>query len=321
MIVLKIIFYGIVIQSYFVFVLYPYIEFIGKNYRIINNEVVFTGLKEIQFRIKLTVLIFSLLIVAAFTENYFVIPIILFTSSYIFYSKLMKINEELNYRIGKKFNLIKFFPYLGGTKDAKSVLEYYQKKQYIKAIVLCDYYIQRRRNRFDSTIISFFEMRAQSLDASGYPLDAIEDYKSVLEIQPNGNNYGLLAMCYYKIGNWEDCMINLEQASLYKSKVFSPMYVTFKELSEVVIEEIKLRGSKSENLKRRYNWDWLEVDENLIGLEENNLKYAERQIKKYLEFDPDNENLKKLLSYCNCKGLWYDSGYTITESEIVNDKK
>jgi hypothetical protein len=320
MIILKLILFGIGIQLYFVYILYPYIEFNSKNFRIINNKVIPLGLKKTQFRIRLAALIITSIIIAAFTENYFSLTIIFIGFSCVFYIKLAKIQQELKYRIGKKFNLIRFFPYVGGSEQIKSVVKYYQNKEYIKAIALSDYFIQRSRNRFDNTMISFFEMRAQSLDALGYHIDAIEDYKYVLKIQPNGNNYGLLAMCYYKIGNWEDCMVNLEKARLYKSIVFSPMYESFRNLSEEVIEKMKLRSTKIENQKRRNKYDWLELfDENLIKLEKNNLKYAERQILNYLEFDPNNENLKKLLTQCNSSVLSFDSGYSICENEIMDE--
>lgn len=323
MILFKTIIYCILIQSYFVYFLYPNIEFKGNNFRIINDKVVNLGLKEKLFKIKLTIIIFILSIATVITNNYIIIPFIFFVCSFVFYFKLSNVIEELKHRIGVKYNLIRFFPYLSGAKHEKIALEYYQDKEYIKAIVIYDYYIQRRRNKIGSTIISFLEMRAQCLDILGYHLDAIDDYKTVLRIQPNGNNYGLLAMCYYQIGNWEECVINLKRSAEYGSKVFSPMYSTFNNLSQDAIEEIKLRSAKLENLKRRYNWDWVEVLEcgELISMEEDNFKYAKKQILKYLEFDPDNKNLKKLLTQCNCNGLWYDSGYSIDESEIMNTEE
>jgi tetratricopeptide (TPR) repeat protein len=282
-----IILWGIVTYFYYEFFLFPFIYFDSENIKVIEKKIKFIGLRKSKFLLGLFSYLLISILIMFLTQSFISVAICLFILVWKFYFKVSKAKKELKIIMFKEFKLIDFYPHLNADLNYEIAKEYFQEKNYSGAIAISDYYIFRKRKVSSINIHNFYELRAKSLQNLGHYIDAIEDYKICLSFNRSLADYhGALAMCYFNIGYWEECMSHLKVAYDHKHILYSGIYEMYSEADRESIDLIKAKKSDIKSTIRRFNYSWVDCsNSNLIGIEENNWRQAKIKIQKYLEFE------------------------------------
>ncbi len=121
-------------------------------------------------------------------------------------------------------------------------------KDYSTAMRICDEILIIKPDYYNALVT-----RAMSLENLGYNLDAIDDYEMAISINVDYNNYGLLGLCYYRIGEIQKAILKLELAVKNGFNIYEPVYDNLVLIIEdkETIQFIKNEVAKSDKLKRR----------------------------------------------------------------------
>lgn len=125
--------------------------------------------------------------------------------------------------------------------------EEFLNKNYSIAVDICDEILKIKPDYYEALIT-----RAMSLENLGFNLDAIDDYEKAISINVDYNNYGLLGLCYYRIGEIQKAIQKLELAVKNGFHVYQPIYSNLVAMidDKDMIQFIKSQVSELD-LKRR----------------------------------------------------------------------
>lgn len=167
-------------------------------------------------------------------------------------------------------------------------------KQYESVIALADIILLFDQDNFDVLV-----MRAMSLENLGFILDAIDDYNSAINLHPtDANVYGLCGVCYNLLGDFQNSIKYLETAVKGGMKFYNATLYSITMFSPDIRKGLTEIRNTPENRKRRTDKDFTIKNEAInLGTINNNLKEFHADLKNILKSDPENVEVRKIVSH------------------------
>ncbi|MDP1727970.1 MAG: hypothetical protein Q8M15_14390 [Bacteroidota bacterium] len=182
--------------------------------------------------------------------------------------------------------------------NIKSLLKRANEKGIIKdfksAVAITDKIILLYPSNYDALVI-----RANSLGALNFNLEAIDDYEKALSIDNSDPNIiGLLGLTYHIVGEFEKGQEKLKLSIQMGYKLYEMNYNMKLKMPDSVKSMLVERSKKPENLVRRNPSDFVD---NLSETDHIEFKRALKNhlptLQHSLSLDPNNTKLKELYEF------------------------